>query len=86
MGQSQLQKLEKQREALTKKITEQKRKIEYRRRYLLGMVIEKAIADKRINPQYLKEYAKVYIKKKADRELLDIPPIENKSVTNTNGE
>lgn len=77
MGNTQLQKLEKQREALNKKIAEQKRKNDYRRRYLIGMVIEKAIADKKINPQSLKEHAKLYVKKQADRELLNLTSLEN---------
>ena len=76
MGLSQLEKLEKQREALSKKIAEEKRKVDSRRRYLLGMVVEKAIADKRMNPQYIKGYAEAYVKNKTDRELLELPILE----------
>lgn len=60
MGQSQLQKLEAQRKALNKKISEQKRiDVDTCSAWSL-----KKHADKHMNPQYISGYAEAYIKKK----------------------
>ena len=84
MGYSQLQKLEAQREALSRKIAEQKRKVNGRRKYLIGEAFEKAVADGKIGADVLKRYVNYYIKNKNDRELLEleVQPTAPKQVDN----
>lgn len=77
MGHSQLQKLEKQREALSKRIAEEKRKVNGRRKYLIGEAFEKAVADGKIGADVIQRLTSHYIKNKADRELLGLPLGEN---------
>ena len=68
-------KLEEQLESIRRKLQDEKRKIDTRKKILVGSAFLKAVEEQKIKPEVMTSLLNQYIKNKHDRELLGLSKI-----------
>ena len=79
MSTKNINRLQEQLEALKRKLSEEKRKIDTRKKILVGSAFLKAVEEQKIKPEVMTSLLNQYIKKPHDREILGLTEINNNS-------
>ena len=79
-----INKLEEQLQILKRKLNDERKKLELRKKLLVGTAFLKAVEDNKIKPELMSSMLNQYIKRPQDREIVGLIGIPEKSESNNN--
>lgn len=79
-----INKLEEQLQILKRKLNDERKKLELRKKLLVGTAFLKAVEDNKIKPEVMSSMLNQYIKRPQDREIVGLIGIPEKSESNNN--